>query len=75
MLLLVNSAVVGTSGNLLYYHSGASIDSHDAVFRFNAATTQGFEDFVGSKTTVRAQFSGRGGACCGTMAEVNGCLC
>eukprot|EP00873_Tetraselmis_striata_P001716 jgi/Tetstr1/421980/TSEL_001226.t1 len=46
-------AVVGSSGLLLYYASGAAIDEHDAVVRFNAATTQGFEDFVGSKTTVR----------------------
>jgi len=52
-VLYKTCAVVGTSGMLLYYSSGKSIDAHDAVFRFNSATTQGFEDFVGSKTTVR----------------------
>ncbi|KAK3245676.1 hypothetical protein CYMTET_44767, partial [Cymbomonas tetramitiformis] len=46
-------AVVGSSGLLLYYRHGAAIDEAEAVIRFNAAPTAGFEDFVGSKTTVR----------------------
>eukprot|EP00193_Tetraselmis_chui_P001814 CAMPEP_0177754128 /NCGR_PEP_ID=MMETSP0491_2-20121128/1840_1 /TAXON_ID=63592 /ORGANISM="Tetraselmis chuii, Strain PLY429" /LENGTH=375 /DNA_ID=CAMNT_0019269483 /DNA_START=115 /DNA_END=1242 /DNA_ORIENTATION=- len=37
-------AVVGNSGE---------IDEHDAVLRFNAAKIAGFEQFVGSKTTIR----------------------
>jgi len=46
-------AVVGSSGILLYYRRGEEIDKHEAVIRFNAAPTAGFEDYVGSKTTVR----------------------
>ena len=32
---------------------GQAIDKHDAVIRFNAAVTEGFEQFVGIKTTLR----------------------
>ena len=32
---------------------GASIDDHDIVIRFNDGPTQGFEDVVGSRTTIR----------------------
>ena len=32
---------------------GEDIDSHDMVFRFNSATTKGFEKHVGAKTTHR----------------------
>ena len=46
-------AIVGSSGILLTHELGAEIDSHDMVFRFNSASTKGFEKHVGSKTTHR----------------------
>ena len=46
-------AIVGSSGILLKHSHGADIDSHDVVFRFNSATTKGFEKHVGAKTTHR----------------------
>jgi len=46
-------AVVGNAGLQLYYKYGADIDKHEAVVRFNAGPTKGFEDFVGKKTSVR----------------------
>jgi len=44
-------AIVGNSGRLLHASHGADIDSHDAVFRINYAPIEGFEQFVGSRTT------------------------
>ena len=38
---------------MLKHSHGADIDSHDVVFRFNSATTKGFEKNVGAKTTHR----------------------
>ncbi|XP_076848752.1 beta-galactoside alpha-2,6-sialyltransferase 2b [Brachyhypopomus gauderio] len=46
-------AVVSSAGALLRSSLGKEIDSHDAVLRFNAAPTKGFEYHVGSKTTIR----------------------
>lgn len=46
-------AVVGNSGKLLETQFGEAIDRHESVFRFNAAVTEGYEQFVGSKTTFR----------------------
>jgi hypothetical protein len=46
-------AVVSSASSLKKYKFGREIDAHDAVFRFNKAPTAGFEDMVGSKTTIR----------------------
>lgn len=41
------------SGSLLAAPFGSAIDEHDAVFRFNDGPTEGFETYVGNKTTFR----------------------
>ena len=47
-------AVVGNGGLLLMYEHGHIIDSHDAVIRFNDATTKPpYTKHAGSKTTIR----------------------
>lgn len=46
-------AVVSSAGSMKSSRLGKEIDSHDAVLRFNAAPTVGFENDVGSKTTLR----------------------
>ena len=46
-------AVVGSSGAMLSYENGVSIDEHQMVLRFNDAPTKGFELYVGGKTTHR----------------------
>uniref|UniRef100_A0A8C4DJJ9 Beta-galactoside alpha-2,6-sialyltransferase 2 n=1 Tax=Dicentrarchus labrax TaxID=13489 RepID=A0A8C4DJJ9_DICLA len=46
-------AVVASAGAVLRSSLGTEIDSHDAVLRFNAAPTKGFERDVGTKTTIR----------------------
>ena len=46
-------AVVGSAPDLLAHKDGAEIDSFAAVIRTNSAFTQGFEEYVGTKTTIR----------------------
>ena len=46
-------AIVGSSGLLLSERLGDEIDGHDFVLRTNLAPVGGFEEVVGSKTTVR----------------------
>ena len=48
-------AVVGNGGSLLERKAGRVIDTkYDAVLRYNNAVVEGFEQFVGRKTTYRA---------------------
>merc|ERR550532_1210855 len=47
-------ALVGSSGRLLDHKYGAEIDKADIVMRFNYAPVQGYEQYVGSKTTILA---------------------
>jgi hypothetical protein len=49
-----NVAVIGSSYTLLNNEYGEEIDSFDDVIRFNRAPIKGFENHVGTKTTVRA---------------------
>ncbi|XP_069510770.1 alpha-N-acetylgalactosaminide alpha-2,6-sialyltransferase 1-like [Ambystoma mexicanum] len=53
----VTCAVVGNGGILNQSRMGQEIDSHDYVFRANAAITEGFQDDVGKRTSFYC-FSG-----------------
>lgn len=44
---------VGNGGSLLLNEMGHAIDGHEAVIRFNGGVTRGFEQWVGSHTTIR----------------------
>ena len=46
-------AIVGNSSSLKETEFGREIDSYEDVLRFNGALTDGFEERVGSKTTVQ----------------------
>ncbi|XP_068162380.1 alpha-N-acetylgalactosaminide alpha-2,6-sialyltransferase 1.1 [Antennarius striatus] len=48
----VRCAVVGTAGILNGSKMGKEIDAHDHVFRMNGAVTNGYEEDVGSRTSV-----------------------
>ena len=48
-----NMAIVGSSSSLLDAERGQDIDDFDEVVRFNRAPTEGWENYVGSKTTLR----------------------
>lgn len=52
-LEITNVAVVGSCDKLLKTEYGEEIDSHENVIRFNRAPTEGFEEHVGNKTTLR----------------------
>jgi len=52
-----NVAVIGSSVNLIKTRYGDEIDKFKDVIRFNRAPTIGYEDMVGSKTTIRASNS------------------
>lgn len=53
LVLSKNIAIVGSSSELLLKKRGNFIDDHDEVLRFNKAITDNYEEFVGSKTTLR----------------------
>ncbi|KAK3254498.1 hypothetical protein CYMTET_36289 [Cymbomonas tetramitiformis] len=46
-------ALVGNSQRLLLTKRGEEIEAHDAVMRLNQAPIEGFDQFVGNKTTYR----------------------
>ncbi|XP_071847222.1 uncharacterized protein [Apostichopus japonicus] len=46
-------AVVSSSGQLVNSSAGKYIDSYPCIIRMNSAPTSGFEEDVGSRTTVR----------------------
>ena len=50
---LSSCAIVGSSGLLLQQRLGGVIDAYDFVMRTNLAPVSGFEEIVGTKTTLR----------------------
>lgn len=64
-------AVVGNSGILLNQSFATQIDAHEMVIRLNNARTTGYENHVGSKTTLAFINSNVLQPC----ARRNGCVC
>ena len=48
-----NIAIVGSSGSVTDNKHGDLIDSFEDIVRFNTAITEGYEMYVGSRTTLR----------------------
>tara|TARA_R100000152_G_C6725401_1_gene150728 strand:+ start:288 stop:920 length:633 start_codon:yes stop_codon:yes gene_type:complete len=46
-------AIIGSSGKMKNVKHGQEIDRYDEVIRFNRAPCEGYEEYVGSKTTLR----------------------
>ncbi|XP_041465066.1 alpha-N-acetylgalactosaminide alpha-2,6-sialyltransferase 3-like [Lytechinus variegatus] len=53
-LFCSSCAVVSSSGHLLNTSSGSEIDATECVFRMNNAPVRGFENDVGTRTTLRS---------------------
>lgn len=53
LLLSKSIAIIGSSARMTEKEEGNRIDSFDNVVRFNRAPVEGYESFVGSKTTLR----------------------
>jgi hypothetical protein len=53
LLLSEKVAIVASSSRLKENNYGEEIDSYEDVIRFNRAPTQGYREYVGSKTTLR----------------------
>lgn len=45
--------IIGNSGNALESKNGDFIDGLDCVIRFNHAKVDGYEEYIGKKTTIR----------------------
>ncbi|XP_071964531.1 alpha-2,8-sialyltransferase 8B-like isoform X2 [Antedon mediterranea] len=60
-------AIVGNSGVLKHSHCGKEIDEHDFVIRNNMAPTEGFENDVGTKTSLMSINSA-------LVSQINMCL-
>ena len=46
-------AIVGSSSSILNKKNGIKIDNFDDIIRFNNAKVENYEEFVGTKTTIR----------------------
>jgi len=48
-----NMVICGSSNSMLNNKSGNQIDNFENIIRFNRAPTESYEEYVGSKTTIR----------------------